>query len=83
MFDGRFEEATEYFKLAQAVHPSEPEMYRVNIEALLGVAALRRGEADNCIACCTDASCIFPLAAAAVHAADRLASGDQPLHDLP
>ena len=32
-----------------------------------GVAALRRGETDNCIACCTDASCIFPLARAAVH----------------
>jgi hypothetical protein len=28
---------------------------------------MRRGEADNCIACCTDASCIFPLAASAVH----------------
>jgi hypothetical protein len=34
---------------------------------LLGVAALRRGETENCVACCTDGSCIFPLAASAVH----------------
>ena len=42
-------------------------MFKANIEALLGVAALRRGETDNCVACCTEASCIFPLAPAAVH----------------
>ena len=32
-----------------------------------GVAALRRGEIENCVACCNESSCIFPLAAAAVH----------------
>ncbi len=32
-----------------------------------GVAALRRGENDNCIMCRGDSSCIFPISAAAVH----------------
>ena len=32
-----------------------------------GVAALRRGELENCVACCNESSCIFPLAVAAVH----------------
>jgi hypothetical protein len=67
MFDGRFEEAMRHFQAAQAIHPRKPELFHANVEALLGVAALRRGETDNCIACCTDASCIFPLAPAAVH----------------
>jgi hypothetical protein len=31
------------------------------------VAALRRGENDNCIMCRGDSSCIFPISAAAVH----------------
>jgi len=67
MFDGRFEEASREFEAARKVHPARNEAFGVNIEALLGVAALRRGETDNCIACCTDASCIFPLASAAIH----------------
>src|SRR5262249_32566296 len=32
-----------------------------------GIAALRRGETENCVACCNGASCIFPLAPEAVH----------------
>ena len=67
MFDGRFEEATSFFEAARKTHPPQPALFAANVEALLGVAALRRGESDNCIACCTDASCIFPLAPAAVH----------------
>ena len=34
---------------------------------MLGINALRRGEQDNCIACVGPSSCIFPIAAAAVH----------------
>ncbi len=67
MFDGRFEDASSSFRAARETHPAKNPWYEANIEALLGVAALRRGETDNCIACCTDASCIFPLARAAVH----------------
>ncbi|HLH27915.1 MAG TPA: FG-GAP-like repeat-containing protein, partial [Acidimicrobiales bacterium] len=67
MFDGRFEEAMASYRTAREVHPPQPALFGANIEALLGIAALRKGETDNCIACCTDASCIFPLAPAAVH----------------
>jgi hypothetical protein len=67
MFDGRFEDAARSFEAARALHPDRRGQFGLNIEAILGVAALRRGETVNCIACCTDASCIFPLAPAAVH----------------
>ena len=67
MFDGRFEEAAACFRSVRDLHPAKNPLFEANIEAILGVAAMRRGELDNCIACCTDASCIFPLASAAVH----------------
>ncbi len=67
LFDGRFEEAMRHFEASRALHPEGSALYGANIEALLGVAALRRGETENCIACCTDSSCIFPLTPAAVH----------------
>jgi hypothetical protein len=43
-----------------------------------GVAALRRGETENCIACRGEGACIFPLRPSAVHtnpAGSRLAVG--------
>jgi hypothetical protein len=67
MFDGRFEDAARSFEAARQTQPARPQQFGLNIEALLGVAALRRGEVENCIACRTEASCIFPLATAAVH----------------
>src|SRR5207244_2697531 len=67
LFDARFEEVMRHFEASRAIHPDPTGLYAANIEALLGIAALRRGETENCIACCTDASCIFPLAPAAVH----------------
>ncbi len=67
MFEGRFEQAISSYEAARKTHPPQPALFGTNIEALLGVAALRRGESENCIACCTDASCIFPLAPSAVH----------------
>jgi len=42
-------------------------VFRAKLDALRGVAALRRGEIENCVSCCNESSCIFPLAAAAVH----------------
>ena len=64
---GEFVEADGRFTEAQQADPACPAALRSNIEALRGVAALRRGEAENCVACCNEASCIFPLAAEAVH----------------
>jgi hypothetical protein len=67
MAKGEFAEADGRFAEAQAVDPDLPWQFRANIEALRGVAALRRGETENCVACCNGASCIFPLAPEAVH----------------
>jgi hypothetical protein len=67
MYEGKFEEAEDHFARSQAADPSKPETFRANMEALRGVAALRRGEVENCVACCNEASCIYPLAPAAVH----------------
>jgi hypothetical protein len=67
MYDGRWEEAGARFARAQAADPARAALARANMDALQGVAALRRGEIENCVACCNESSCIFPLAAAAVH----------------
>ncbi len=67
MFHGDWAAASEEFAHAQAADPSRPEAFRANQEALRGVAALRRGEVENCVACCNESSCIFPLDAKAVH----------------
>jgi hypothetical protein len=67
MHEGRWSEASDYFAAAQSTDPSRPALFRAKLDALRGVAALRRGEMDNCVACCNEASCIFPLAAAAIH----------------
>jgi hypothetical protein len=64
---GEFAEADRRFAEAQVIDPAIPRELRLNIEALRGMAALRRGETENCIACCNGASCIFPLAPEAVH----------------
>ena len=60
-------EASAQFALAQTADPARSALFRANLDALRGVAALRRGEIENCVACCNESSCIFPLAAAAVH----------------
>ena len=64
---GEFAEADGRFAEAQVADPDCPGLVRANIEALRGVAALRRGETENCVACCNGSSCIFPLDAQAVH----------------
>ena len=67
MNEGNFTGADAWFAQAQNVDPDSPQLLRANIEALRGVAALRRGEAENCVACCNEASCIFPLSELAIH----------------
>src|SRR5262249_35927383 len=67
MYEGEWAEASVHFARAQACAPAQPAALRANLDALRGVAALRRGEVENCVACCNEASCIFPLAATAVH----------------
>lgn len=67
MYDGKWSEADADVAKAQTVDPSRSSQFRANMDALRGVVALRRGEIENCVACCNESSCIFPLAAAAVH----------------
>jgi hypothetical protein len=67
MYEGAWEEAGKHFARAQTQDPSQSALFRANMDALRGVAALRRGEVENCVACCNESSCIFPLGPAAVH----------------
>jgi FG-GAP-like repeat/ASPIC and UnbV len=67
MHEGRWGEASDCFAAAQTADSSRPVLFRAKLDALRGVAALRRGEIENCVACCNESSCIFPLAAAAIH----------------
>jgi hypothetical protein len=67
MSEGQWTEASEAFARAQTADPNRPALFRDKLDALRGIAALRRGELENCVACRNEASCIFPLAAAAVH----------------
>ena len=67
MHEGRWAEANDCFAAAQTADNTRPPLFRAKLGFLRGLAALRRGEIENCVACCNEASCIFPLAAAAVH----------------
>ena len=69
MYDGKFAEAADLFEtaLAESTDLGVPPGLRVNFEAMLGVIHLRRGETENCLECRGPSSCIFPIAAEAVH----------------
>jgi hypothetical protein len=67
MYEGQWVEASEHFARAQTADPAQTALFRDKLDALRGVAALRRGEIENCVACCNESSCIFPLAASAIH----------------
>jgi hypothetical protein len=68
MYEGRFAEAADQLERAMAENPGVPREMRANLEAMLGVIHLRRGETDNCLDCRGPSSCLFPIAAEAVHA---------------
>jgi hypothetical protein len=67
MYEGQWTEASKNFALAQTADPGRPALFRAKLDALRGVAAIRRGEIENCVDCCNESSCIFPFTAAAVH----------------
>jgi hypothetical protein len=67
MYDGRFTEASLWFGKAMSENRDLAREVRANLLALRGVAALRRGEIENCVACLGPSSCIFPIAKDAVH----------------
>jgi hypothetical protein len=63
---GDFIGAAKVLRELQSTYPESSYLY-ANYEAALGVAAMRRGEVENCVSCQNEASCVFPLATAAVH----------------
>ncbi|MFI5454440.1 MAG: FG-GAP-like repeat-containing protein [Isosphaerales bacterium] len=67
MYDGRFALASSWIEKALAENRFAAREVRANLRAIQGVAALRRGEIDNCVACLGPSSCIFPISREAVH----------------
>ena len=69
MYEGKFAEAKEWLEQAMTLceRPEVSPEVRAKLHTLLGVAALRRGEIENCIDCSGPSSCIFPLDIEAVH----------------
>ncbi|QDV35098.1 CRTAC1 family protein [Tautonia plasticadhaerens] len=69
LYEGDFAEADHQLGLAAeaAEDPLVPVGLRANLEALRAVAALRRGETENCVACVGPSSCLWPIAPEAVH----------------
>ena len=69
MHEGKFAEATSWLERALELsrRPEISPDIEANMQALLGVAALRRGEIENCLECLGPSSCIFPIVPEAVH----------------
>jgi FG-GAP-like repeat/ASPIC and UnbV len=67
MYEGRFTEVAPWLEKAVAENPGIPADLKANLLALRGIAALRRGEIENCVACVGPSSCIFPIAPEARH----------------
>lgn len=67
MYEGHFQEADKLFLKADEENPNIPREFRANLIALRGIAALRAGEQENCVACVGASTCIYPLANEAVH----------------
>ena len=69
MHEGKFAEAASWLK--RILEPSRGAEVsadlRAEVHVLLGIAALRRGEVENCLDCVGPSSCIFPIAREAFH----------------
>jgi hypothetical protein len=69
MYEGNFSKAAPWLERALELsqRPGVSAADRARTRALLGIAALRRGEVENCLECLGPSSCIFPIAREAVH----------------
>src|SRR5437764_476691 len=69
MYDGKLAEAAPWLEraLELGATPGVPAEFRANLQANLGIIALRRGEVENCLECLGPSSCIVPIDPAAVH----------------
>jgi len=79
MFEGQPEQAYRVLEQARSLVKSSPAMeerFLYTIVFFQGVAAMRRGENENCLECRGDGACIYPISPTAVHtkpAGSRLA----------
>jgi hypothetical protein len=70
LYEGDFTQAAAALEEARTFAESEASRTREKIPTILflqGIAALRRGEVENCVECACEGRCIFPLQASAVH----------------
>ena len=68
LYDGAYDEAAaRLLRQGAGAGPRRAAAGPGQHDGALGVAALRRGEQDNCIACVGPSSCIFPIAREAMH----------------
>jgi hypothetical protein len=69
MHEGKLAEAAIWLDRALTLsrRPEASPDVQAGLHALLGIAALRRGEIENCLECLGPSSCIFPLEHEAVH----------------
>ncbi|MFI5454111.1 MAG: FG-GAP-like repeat-containing protein [Isosphaerales bacterium] len=69
MYEGRFAEAKSWLERGLALSRTSGVSAedRAYLRALLGIAALRRGEIENCLDCLGPSSCIFPIVREAFH----------------
>ncbi len=69
MYEGKLAEAASWVNrsLEMSRRPDCSPQIEADMHALLGIAALRRGEIENCLDCQGPSSCIFPLEQLAIH----------------
>jgi hypothetical protein len=69
MHDGKLAEAATWLERALELSQKRGASIddQAGLHALLGIAALRRGEIENCLGCTGPSSCIFPIDRQAVH----------------
>jgi hypothetical protein len=69
MHEGKLAEAASWLErgLELSRRPDFSPDVQAMMHALLGIAALRRGEIENCLECLGPSSCIFPIDPKAVH----------------
>jgi hypothetical protein len=69
LYEGKLAEASAAMQKAVEFSQSPGKLLqdRMQLEALLGIIALRRGEVANCLECLGPTSCIFPIAGDAIH----------------
>ena len=70
LYEGESEQAYAVFEQLRSLAEQDENVARELLASVIycqGVAAMRRGEDENCIMCRGDSSCIFPISPTAVH----------------